>query len=111
MARCGTPMGSAHWFGPVRQPNRPTGRRLSAPAHTPETLATVTGDSLDGQEGRRLRPQIFQAIELPLVLGEDVNQHVAEVKHDPAAGGAALNALRANTGFSHPLGDAAVDGA
>src|SRR5215212_7515558 len=85
-------------FFPDRQANqnRNFGRCVSAPAHAPETPSTVTVDSLDGQEGRRLRPQIFQPIELPLIFGEDVNEYIPEVEHDPAAGGSALDALRTN---------------
>src|SRR5829696_4295623 len=100
-------------FVPDRQANRNRkfGRCVSAPAHAPETPATVTVDSLDGQEGRRLRPQIFQAVELPQFFGEDVNEYIPEVEHDPAAAGSALDALRTNTGFGHALGDGAIDGA
>src|SRR5918998_1703864 len=96
---------------PDRQANRVIGQPVSAPAHSPETAAWVTSDSLDGKECRGLRPQIFQAIELPLIIREDVNQYVPEVEHDPAAGGPALDPLRTKAGIGHALGDGAIDGA
>src|SRR5829696_4215990 len=89
--------------------NRMAGQRVSAPAHTPETAARVTVDSLNGQKRRRLGPKIFQAVEVPLVLGKDVDEHVPEVEHDPATGRRAFDALGANTGVGHALGDGAID--
>src|SRR5215212_2106062 len=110
MARLESQTALERRLAPVRQANRLAGRRVSAPAHTPET-PVITVDSLDCQEGRRLRPQISQAIELPLVLGEDMDQHVSEVKHDPAAGGPTLDALGPNARLGHALSDGAIDGA
>src|ERR687898_2514544 len=98
-------------FSPDRQASRMSGRRVSAPAHAPELPAAVTVDSLDGQQRRRLCPEIFQPIELPLILGEYVDQYVPEVKDDPAARRAPLDTLGTKAGFGHSLGDGAIDGA
>ena len=38
-----------------------------------------------------------------------MDEDIAKVEHDPAAGGAPLDALRANSGFCHPLRDGSVD--
>src|SRR5918997_2175230 len=78
--------------------NRMAGQRVSAPAYTPETAARVTVDSLNGQKRRRLGPKIFQAVELPLILGEDVDEHISKIEHDPAARRRAFHTLGANTG-------------
>src|SRR5829696_6542230 len=88
-----------------------TGQPVSAPAHTPETAARVTVDSLNCQKRRCLGPKIFQAVELPLILREDVDQHITEVEHDPAARRRPLDTLWANSGLGHALGDCAIDGA
>src|SRR5829696_9276139 len=103
--------------GRPRSPDQPaignpmTGERVSAPAHTPETAARVTVDSLNCQKRRCLGPKIFQAVELPLILREDVDQDITEVEHDPAARCRPFDTLRANSGLRHALRDCAIDGA
>src|SRR4051794_40135703 len=91
-------------YFPDRQANQNlmAGQRFSAPAQTPETAPKVIIGSLNGQKRRRLGPEIFQAVELTLILGEDVDEHVPEVEHNPATGRAALDTLRTNPGVRHP---------
>lgn len=85
-------------------------------AHEDIALPLVPNDAasqalLDLEEHRRFDPEIFEPVEFSLFASQEVNDHIAVVNQDPSTFDLALDAVRANSPFSHLAHDFALQGA
>jgi len=55
---------------------------------------TPAASLLDYEESLRRRPHVFQSVELPLGAAEDVDDHIAVIKQEPARLGRTLDPAR-----------------
>jgi hypothetical protein len=84
---------------------------VATPVHSPGRLAKAAALSLNSQQRRGFRPKILEAIEVSLILGENMDDGLAKIENDPTASSGSLAPLGTNPGFRHSLDEGAVDGA